>query len=218
MLDSPKPNSGEFLSKYTELPFLIHLLKTGKLTMLSPTYWDDKNDTNFIAAYAQIKNIKSVLTYCLTAESETYHHWKVFCPGMSGVRIEFDKYKFINWVEKNADIKSGYVKYRTIQDLSQNKPAVDDLPFIKRHPYRHESEFRVIFESKLEAINTKDLKFDISLIKRVVVSPWVPKEVYKSIKSTINLIPKCQNILVHRTTLVDNEQWQNVAKLASALS
>lgn len=57
----------------------------------------------------------------------------------------------------------------------------------------------------------KDFKLDFNTIKKVIVSPWLPKPVLQSVKDAIQSIDKCGSFRVHRTTLVDNDQWKHAA-------
>lgn len=76
--------------RYTDLPALIHILTNRTLTLLDPSFWDDKNDSYFLATYKEKKELQSVLALCFTKESETYHHWRVFSSGASGACINFN--------------------------------------------------------------------------------------------------------------------------------
>jgi hypothetical protein len=79
------------IRRYTELPFLLDFLRTREIALLSPSSWDDKNDAHYLDAYAKAKaEAKSaspgaVRALCMTEASETYHHWKVFSSGSSGM-------------------------------------------------------------------------------------------------------------------------------------
>lgn len=74
-----------FLRRYTDLPFLFDYLRTRELALLSPKSWVDKNDSYFVEQYAKAKGFQSTYALCLAEAPETYHHWKVFTTGSSGV-------------------------------------------------------------------------------------------------------------------------------------
>lgn len=93
-------------------------------------------------------------------------------------------------------------------------PTLNDLPFIKRYPFRDEGEFRLIHEEQNEELDFKDIELDITTISKVVVNPWVPKTVFASIKKSIQEIPDCSSRTVNRTTLVDNDEWKRIGSSA----
>jgi hypothetical protein len=81
----------QFLRRYTNLPALIHLLTKRKITLLDPESWDDKNDSRFLTLYGKKNSLKTVLALCFAKSRETYHRWRVFADGPSGVCVRFDR-------------------------------------------------------------------------------------------------------------------------------
>ena len=199
-----------FLKRYTELPYLLHLLKTKQITLVNPKLWDDKNDSHHIESYKNQKSLESVLALCLTDASETYHHWKVFSSGTAGVCIEFDKDRLLSWAKGINGLRTGAVTYRTMNSVRGTPPMLEELPFLKRHAFRDEREFRLIFEDKNHALPYKDVALDLGAILKIVVNPWLPKSVFESVKALVKSIEDCETIRVLRTTLVDNEEWKRI--------
>ena len=107
---SPEKSKGNFLRRYTELPFLIDYLTSNELFMPSPMNWDDRNDSAYLEHFAQLNNHRKIFVLCLTEAPETYHHWKVFSSGSSGVCIEFHKAKFEEAIRNNDEIKRSKVQ------------------------------------------------------------------------------------------------------------
>jgi len=105
------------LLRHSDLPPLLHLLKTKKLTLLSPKSWDDRNDSYYIEVYRKKMELKSVLALCFTEASETYHHWRVFSPGSSGICLVFDKTILLSTLNGNSGIRSGKVIYKKIRSF-----------------------------------------------------------------------------------------------------
>ena len=199
-----------FLRRYTELAPLLYLLEKRAITLLNPRLWDDRNDSYFIELYRQRKSLECVVALCFTEASETYHHWRVFAAGGSGVCLEFDKTLLLRSVEGFQGLRSGSVEYMTIDQLAAaNSP---DLPFVKRYPYRDEREFRVIYEDKTSATGPKDVSFDPQALRTVVVNPWMPSAVFESVKNVIRSTDGWAHLKVRRTTLVDNERWRKLGK------
>ena len=135
------------LRRYTDLPGLIYLLNEQKITLLDPESWDDRNDSHYLTLYREKKGFGSVLALCFSEASETYHHWRVFAGGSSGVCISFKLKELLKAVNKQAGLRTGSVTYLTLMNMSRRKPAVEELPFLKRYPFVDEQEFRIIYES-----------------------------------------------------------------------
>src|SRR5438045_1515201 len=77
------------LNRYTTLPIALDMLAKKRITLLSPDTWEDRNDAYYL--YQQELRFRSVLAICFSMTSETFHHWRIFSHGVSGVCIEFDK-------------------------------------------------------------------------------------------------------------------------------
>ena len=197
-----------FLKRYTELPFLLHLLRTKMLTLLSPESWDEKNDSHYLLAYRDQKGLGSVLALCFTLASETYHHWKVFSGSNGGVCINFNRGQFGEWLRSVEQLKGEEVRYVKLDEARDVKPEPDKFPFLKRHAFRDEEEYRLIYETGEPGLSAKDIDLDLTAISAVVLSPWLSKSVSNSVKETIRNIDGCGDMRVFRTTLVNNEEWK----------
>jgi hypothetical protein len=204
------------LRRYTSLPGLMHVLQESQITLLSPSTWDDKNDAHFMNEYKRRKKLKTVLAACFTQADETYHHWKVFTHASEGVCIIFDGVKLLNSLKEYPNLISSKMTYSLIADAERKRPSADHLPFLKRKPYGDEKEFRLVYYNKTVAIES--MSFDISLncIKRINLSPWMPKSLVQAVKSTLLNIPGCADLEIYRTTLLESERWKQVANPAAS--
>ena len=164
-----------FLRRYTELPFLIHFLKTKQLTLLDPDSWDDTNDSFLVEEYRKRKKLKSVLALCFAEAPETYHHWRVFSGDIAGVCIVFHKGKLRAWTKNNPGLKFGKIDYITLQSFDEKNLNVDNLPFIKRYPFIDEKEYRILYEDSDTSYTVKDFDIDLTVIKKIIIGPWLPK-------------------------------------------
>jgi hypothetical protein len=200
--------------RYTDLPSLIQILTTGKLTLLDPATWDDKNDSFFLSIYKEKRQLETVLALCFTTASETYHHWRVFSDGPSGVCIHF-KSTHLEAAMHNKRIQFKKVSYLKVDELRKNKPRVAQLPFIKRFPFRAEEEFRALWESKSDKCNFLEVPIELSSIARITLSPWLHPNLRKNTVSAIKRIPDCKSIPIWRSTLTGNSDWQNYGKKAT---
>jgi hypothetical protein len=196
-------------SRYTNLAATIHMLRSRKITLLNPATWDDTNDSYYMAEYKRLKRAKTVLALCFTESDEQYHHWRVFSHGRDGVRIEFNKDKLLAVFDSNEEITKRYVDYRKIDDLREGPPIqLEDLPFLKRLPYTDEREFRLVYTSTREAKEHKDYPVGLDCVRRITLSPWMPKALVNSVRTTLKALDGCGHIKMYQSTLVSNEGWK----------
>jgi hypothetical protein len=199
----------ETFRRYTNLAAAIHILRTKSITPLNPATWDDRNDAYYMAEYKRLKNAAAVLALCFTESDEKYHHWRIFSHGSDGVCIEFDKPLLLRTWTGDPTIKKDAVTYELIKDM-RARPVIDPerLPFLKRHPYKDEREFRVIYVGMDAASETKSYPIALPCIKRITLSPWLSRSLSNSVKDTLKSIPDCSAIRIYKSTLVDNEAWK----------
>ena len=172
--------------------------------------WDDKNDSHYLESYAKASGFESTCALCLTEASETYHHWKVFTSGSSGVCIEFKKEALIRFAEKVSGLRAESVQYRTIKQLRNTPPTREQLPFLKRDAFSDELEFRLFVASNNPS--SEPLRFHVpaSAVKRVVLSPWIPGVVSEQVRVTLNEIVGCKSLKVKCSSLINNENWKQL--------
>lgn len=194
-------------SRYTDLPSLIHILSSRQLTLLNPMTWDDKNDSAYITLYREKSKLASVLALCFTRASETYHHWRIFAPTSSGVRITFNEERLRTCIEGVPGLRLQDVEYVKLEDLRKRKPKLDRLPFLKRYPYQPESEVRLLWESATDQKGALTVPFELGAITDITLSPWLHPTLVESVKSVLHDIPDCNGLTVRRTTLINNNEW-----------
>lgn len=202
------------LSRYTELPFLLEFLRTREIALLSPLSWDDRNDAFYLDAYARAKGLRSIYVLCLTQANETYHHWKVFSSGYSGMCIVFRQDRLLEWVNAQPALQAAFVAYKTLPDMRAAAPALADLPFLKRLAFADEKEFRIMSMPSSDNAGPVRVPMPLSTIDRIVINPWLPKSVAEHVKATIKGLDGCASLKVYRSTLVDNEAWKRFAEPA----
>jgi hypothetical protein len=191
------------------------MLRTRNITLLNPATWDDTNDSYFMSEYKRLKDAKSVLALCFAESEESYHHWRIFSSGSDGVRIEFDKPALLGPLKSDCNVRAELVKYTKLEDLQRKQAiACDELPFLKRWPYGDEREFRVVYTNLSDSVAAKDYPIALSSIRRITLSPWMPKALSASVKSTLRSIDGCSRIKVFQSTLVSNELWKKFTEKA----
>lgn len=206
--------SGGYLRRYTDLPALIYLLAERKLTLLDPQSWDDQNDSYYLRIYKEKKALASVLALCFTVDRETYHHWSVFAGGSGGACIEFKRDELLAELTKQSGVRTGLVKYLRLNENRRKHLQVDQLPFLKRHAFKHESEYRVIFQSKKQRLSALDIQIPLSTIARITLSPWLHKSLSNRLKDTLRGIDGCEKLSIVRSTLISNQEWKNLGDAA----
>ena len=199
----------DFLRRYTDLPGLIHLLKTKTITFLDPEQWDDKNDAYFMSLYKQATGLKTLLAICCSRETETYHHWRVFSSGASGVCISFKRQLLIDTLKAHSHVRFGEVQYLKIKDLKSRGVDISKMPFLKRAPYHHEREFRFIYESRSGKYSSQSYPIPMNVIDRIYLSPWMHEELANSVRSVLKQIVGLPRIPISRSTLIRNDVWQS---------
>ncbi len=196
------------LNRYTSLPVALDILIRKQVTLLSPETWEDRNDAFYLERYREDKKLGTLVAICFTTRGETFHHWKVFSNGLSGVCIEFDKNKLLRAFPISRGFRCEPIDYKLIQTLTKNRPAVERWPFLKRKAFKDEGEFRIIFEDGTARDFIKHVDIELDTIRKVTLSPWLPDNVAKSVTTLINTIKGCEKILVKRSSLINNSRWK----------
>ena len=205
----------KILSRYMSRKYLGDLLKNRRLTLLNPDSWEDRNDSETIKLYAKRMQYKVIYVACFTSTSETNHHWHLYGRD-DGIRVVFNAEMLIQAAEKSGLCTCKAIEYIKIKEFNEKVKNISQLPFIKRRPYRHEREFRIIRPSRRKSTNdVMYLKIPSQSINTIIVSPWTDDEIVKKIKRDVQGLFK-HKINVNRTTLLSNKKWlelaQNVSK------
>jgi len=201
------------LNRYTNLMSLFDILQRRKLTLLNPAYWDDRNDAYAMSVYRERSGLRTLLAICFSQASETYHHWRVFAGSEAGVCIEFDKAGLMQYFDGAFGIRFGDVRYSLLENLKTNlQDGISNLPFLKRKPYKDEREFRIIFQDNEEELEAKAFSIELSSIRRISLSPWLPKQLSDTAMKLIGRMKDCASIEVIRSSLIENEQWKGAIR------
>lgn len=203
-----------YFYRYTNLAAAIHLLKTRQITLLDPMKWDDRNDVFFMKEYKRRMKAKTLLAICFVQGGETYHHWKLFSDGSHGVSINFEKDRLLSAFEEDNRIEHDNMQYGLIKDIEESQPEVSELPFLKRYPYRGEKEYRVIYMDTEECLESKSYDIKLSWIKRIRLSPWMPKPLVESVTETLKSICGCSGLKIVRSTVIDSRRWKSIGEEA----
>ncbi|MEO8360820.1 MAG: hypothetical protein ABI672_12385, partial [Vicinamibacteria bacterium] len=124
--------------------------------------------------------------------------------------IEFDKQGLLDSLPKGNRFVHRKVSYHNIVELARKKPLLESWPFLKRLPFADEEEYRIVFESKTELLRAKTIPIDLSIIRKVMLSPWLPQPVADSLVNVIHGIDGCEEIPVSRSSLLENGRWRAI--------
>ena len=204
------------LKRYTNLASLIAILKNKEITLLDPSKWEDKNDSHYLLKYGERKGFKSLFVLCFTKASETSHHWKAFSHGSDGVCINIHAEPFMAHLNTIEGVVHGEVEYKLIDEVETEALSIDRLPFLKRYPFRHETEYRVLYR-KVAQIKSKTyaIPFNTSLIQAVTLSNSLPAELRKPVVELLKSIDGCADIKISRSTLNDSSRWKKACERAA---
>ncbi|UIR54828.1 hypothetical protein LZQ00_11120 [Sphingobacterium sp. SRCM116780] len=197
------------LKRFTTLPVLLDFLQRKKLVLLDPKLWDDRNDSEVILEYKARKGIKNLFALCFTYGDETVHHWKTFSNGPSGCVIEFNASKLFEIIDAIPNLRHKKVTYKKLREV-ENKDynfEVEEMPFIKRWPYRCEEEYRFIAESDQQNQSFFEIDVPLSIINKIIISQQMPKQIYDTIKKYLNAIEGHESKRINRSTLYENSRW-----------
>ncbi len=201
------------LLRYTDLTALIDILAIRRLTLLQPGSWDDRSDRRSIEAYRSECGYASVLALCFSEARPTFHHWRVFAPGNSGVCLQLN-FEVLRSALAEQDVRLAPVRYATLNELRAAPPSTDDLPFVKQSAFRDEREWRALWQSATEARGSLAVTLPIQAIERVTLSPSLPAPLDESIKDTLRSIPGCEKLRVYRSQLLSNDAFEAAGGVA----
>jgi hypothetical protein len=204
--------SSTYLRRYTDLTALIFLLHEKKITLLDPKTWDDSNDSHYLSLYKEKREMKSVFALCFSETAETYHHWRVFANGSSGVCIKFKRSSLLKALNKQPGLRMRQVRYLKLDEIKDMMLRVNDLPFLKRYAFEHECEFRVVYESDSKKSRKLDIPIPLSCIDKITLSPWMHPDFSSHLKRVLHGIDGCKGLEIVRSTLIGNEQWKNLGE------
>jgi len=201
--------TSNILKRYTSLAVAIDMLAEQRLTLMSPSHWQDKNDVYFMETYRARRRLANVFAVCFTQVAETYHHWSVFAGGNDGVRVNIDKAALLTSLADDRRYSWGTVGYKKLDQMERlRRISVYDLPFLKRFAFSDEEEFRLLFDSDDAEAAYHHVHLDRKWIKSITISPWLPENLANSLKLALKSLPGCQEVKITKTSLRDNAQWK----------
>ena len=102
-----------------------------------------------------------------------------------------------------------------MQEIRNRTLGTQQLPILKRDPFRDENEFRMIYESPTEELEHLDIGIPLSCITGITLSRWLPHALLRNMREVLNSIDSCSNLKNSGSTLIKNEEWYNHGKSAT---
>jgi len=203
-----------YLRRYCDLTAVVYLLSERKITLLNPASWPDRNDSYYLALYKKRQKLTSVLALCFTEVDERYHYWQVFARGASGLHVRYRRAELLHALRRHPGLRMGKVEYIKLADLRKRPLNIQDLPFVKRHAFGDECEFRIIYESREQSLPKLDIDIPLACVDRIVLSPWLHPDLAKHVKTLLRRIDGCSKVDIRRSTLIGNEEWKRFGERA----
>ncbi len=199
----------EYVRRYTTIAAMLDILRRQELPLLNPDSWDDRNDRYFMARYKEAKKLQGLYALCAARCSETYHHWRVFTGAADGACLELRRKPLESALAKIDNVRFGPVDYLLLDDVDGlTKTDVDRLPFVKRHGFAAEEEYRIILESDQPQAAALSIELPLAFIGRIYLNPWLPRPLAESIIATVRELPGCKKLSIQRSHLIDSARWK----------
>jgi hypothetical protein len=200
----------QYLRHYTSLAVALNLLNTHKLTLApeaSWKNWDDRFDAAMMDLFAgqkagesKGKNKTAVFVICFTCNFDTERNWRSHGTIAPDCCITFDGPALIGAAKKAGGFLCAPVEYMDSHDfrkeIKSGKIAPEKAPFIKRLPYRGETEYRIVGWG---AGKTKELNA-APCVSRLTLSPKMPKAIFEPLNKWLE---SAYRITVSRSALFD---------------
>jgi len=206
----------KLLQHYTSVPNLLKILRGKKLVLGDPSRWIDKNDAFLIEEYRKQNDIPKIFALCFCMENEISLFWETYAKGENGCRIDFvpkillKVCKVSTNVRADGRFRKGKVSYLTLKRVQRRSCQIEDFPFIKRHPFRNEHEYRILWEGKTR-LKSIGVEIDLGSIHRITLSARMPAHKRERLRRSLSLLLP-RKVKVCTTTLYINERWINAFK------
>jgi hypothetical protein len=112
--------------------------------------------------------------------------------------------------------KVEYLYFEELENLTGKD--FNRLPFVKRHGFNDEAEYRIIAESGDRQRPVYPIDFQLSWINRIIINPWLPDTISKSVIATLRLLPNCANLPIRKSRLIDSSRWKKAALARNPLA
>lgn len=104
------------------------------------------------------------------------------------------------------------VTYLKLEEIRQRNLKIAELPFLKRHAFEHEDEYRITYTSKSAKLASLDIAIPMACIEKITLSPWMHPSLSSYVKQTLHDIKGCAGLNIVRSTLIGNAEWKKLGE------
>lgn len=210
-------NSAGRLYRIISFQHAVQLFEKKELYFSHPSKWEDPYETRLIH-----KENHKVFAQCWCSNGVSDAMWRIYSPNHLGIRISTSTKKLKLALEKNITgskrkIRMGDVSYMSqsgvnikareiFKELQKDFDIMKstDLLFMKRWPYEHESEYRVVvIDERPESSGITVSINPTHLIDSILIDPRAPKELADALvfyfKEKIGYKKKCEKSRLYKT-------------------
>lgn len=223
----------EYIYKYIPLEYVLSMLKKKKLRIEGVKTWEDPYENFFLKENFFIDEKSQIDTdgvseriygQCWTRKEESDAMWRIYSKGEGNaekkavkVKVKVDSLFSLVYTEDNcmATTSIGSVQYvagedfekirkELVESINFNK-AIEDSLYIKRDPFEHEEEVRIIISHDTGHLEEEFLEFDIpdiSIFEEYVLDPRLDANEHEA---SIKLLIECgvEQEKIRRSDLYD---------------
>jgi hypothetical protein len=196
----------QIFERYMSLEKLYKILESGKMEFSDPSYWSDENDLAVVDAYRRKQQAKYVRILCFTQQDESTLMWSTYASSKTGCRVRFIARNFKKAIKTIPNITYNKVKYQPYKpELTEDD--IDNLPFIKRTPYKAEQEYRIVWYGN--SLNNLPVIPATDIIWGIWLSPSLSREEAKGEKEKLRhfkkMYPSIQQI--NKSTVLHEKRF-----------
>jgi hypothetical protein len=207
----PKPQN--VIRRYTSIAAVIDMLRHRQMALLDPATWDDRNDRYFMDLYKAGRDLGGLYAACAATCFETYHHWRVFTSSADGACVEIYRQPLELALAGLKGVRFGDVKYLRLDQVERlTSRDVSNLPFFKRVAFEPEQEYRIVVETSESQQPAIHLEMPLEWIGRILLNPWLPERVARSVIATLKGLPGTRELTVERSHMIENARWKRAGE------
>jgi hypothetical protein len=206
----PKIKSNDYLYIYTGVEYMFKTVQNNTLYLTNPSKWPDRNDAKQLEAYRKEHGCSAVRVLCLSKNRDSLFHWNAIKEKPENrCFIQFYRPELLASLKNHKDIQFKKVQYQKIVEAQRevkSKPlSIEKLPFLKRHPYRVESEWRIVWLGNSQD-KLKEIEISPKAISGVTISQDMKDSDFDSCKTQL-IDCGLKSKQIHHSTLNGNENF-----------
>ncbi|MBX3678046.1 MAG: hypothetical protein KF853_13595 [Rhodocyclaceae bacterium] len=197
----PQHIESKYLFRILSFDYLVEWFETNKLPLLSPSLWEDPFEKALMKSVfpddQQLEYQKGrMYGLCFSLDGISDALWRIYSPSQHGVRIKTTASQLAHVMSNSPELAAGqtyigqveYVGTKALMTHAQDirsrlvatgdTSAVAETMLLKRQPFRHEREVRVLHLAKDSGTEQDLLYFEAdphTVIKSILIDPRAPE-------------------------------------------